>query len=209
MPFGVSSILQYKHFQSFRSQQILNVQYYIVLAMEVLSDDLSDYVQPIFDTWVGQLTENQSTGLTHVRGELYEVNGLDFGIYAPSVPSAGLLAGDSMPPFVAVKVQQVRASRATRHGWKRFAGLPEASASNGQLLPAVLTAWQDNMETLFDENQTFYSSEFPMTRNITLQPIIWGGNDPDFPLGRYSAIDDVVVSNETTSQVTRKIGRGA
>lgn len=209
MALGPNSILQYKHFQSFRGQQFLNVQYYVVLDMALVGDDLSDYAQPMFDWWAGEFSPQQVSGLTHVRGELYEVNGLDFGIYSPPAPIPGAVPSDGYPPYTAVKVQQVRASRATRHGWKRIGGIPENAAVNGTLTTPALDFWQAAAETLFLGNETLESSEFPGTRDITVQPIIWGGNDPAYPLGRYSAIEDVVVSPELTTQNTRKIGRGA
>lgn len=209
MPIDVGSIIQYKHFQSYRGQQTLNVQHYVITAMESPADDLSDYTEVFFQTYSDAMRPQQVSGLTHVRGELYEVNGLDFGIYVPPTPEAGTVASDGMGTFVAVKIQQVRASRATRHGWKRVSGVPETSASNGQLIPANLTAWQGIADLLWLGTKTYESPVFPETRSISFQPIIWGGNDPDFPLGRYSTIEDVAVSPELTTQNTRKIGRGA
>lgn len=208
MPIGVSSIIQYKHFQRLIGQDVLNVQYYIITAMETIADDLSDYVQPMFNLWTNTLRPHQSTGLSHVRGELYEVNGLDFGVYAPATPVAGQETGAALPTFTAVKVQQVRETRATRHGWKRFAGLTEAQVSGNAIDPTWMDEWINVGQVLFNGLTTLDSAEFPTTRSITFQPIIWGGNDPAFPLGRYSAISSVVVSSQVTSQVSRKQGRG-
>lgn len=208
MALGVGSILEFRFFQRYLDQVALNVQHYIVLAMEVLADDLSDYAQPLFEYWTGYLAPVQSNQLTYERGELYEVNGLEFGIYADPSPNTGTLTGETLPSFVAVSVQQVRSSRATRHGWKRFTGITELSVVGNELTSAYLTNWQTAVANLFVENQELISAEFPETRSITIQPIIWGGNDPDFPLGRYSTIENSVVKANVTTQNTRKAGRG-
>lgn len=189
--------------------EILNVQHYIITAMETIADDLSDYAEPMFNLWANTVSIMQHSSLTWQRCELYEVNGLDFGIYAAPTPVPGGQTGDVLPSFVSVKVQQVRQSRLTRHGWKRFSGIPEAGANGDTLAPTYRGNWQTVMETLFPTTFTLDSVEFPGTRSITFQPIIWGGNDPAYPAGRYSAIANVVVSNILTTQNTRKRGRGS
>lgn len=209
MPIGVSSIIQARLFQRVDNQVVLNVQHYMIEAMEVLSDDLSDYAEPMFTFWESTISPLQSVALTWERCELYEVNGLDFGIYAAPTPVPGEIGGNVNASFVAVSVQQVRASRATRHGWKRFSGVPETSTTGNILIPAMQAAWAAAAEDLFGGAFTLESSEFPETRSITFVPIIWGGNDPGYPLGRYSYIEDVVVKQNITTQNTRKRNRGS
>lgn len=209
MALSVSSILQYKHFQTLLGQEVLNVQYYVVLALATLADDLSDYTQGFFDQYSIAMRQAQSTGLAHVRGELYEVNGLDFGIYVPPAPVVGVDGTDPLPSFSAVKIQQVRASRATRHGWKRIAGLVEANVVGNSLTTQAREEWQGIADELWGQPVEFLSSEFPDMRYMIVQPIIWGGNDPDFPLGRYSAIETLSVSPNVTTQNSRKVGRGS
>lgn len=46
-------------------------------------------------------------------------------------PNQGVLIGDSLPPFVCWRFQYMRATRLVRHGWKRFAGVPEAWVADG------------------------------------------------------------------------------
>lgn len=203
MPVDVSSILQFKLFQEFRGQQVLNVQHYLVLSTTEFGT-LTGFANVLFNYWTDQLSPLVSEGLSYVRGELYEVNGLDFDVYVSSPPIVGVGTGDTLPPFNAVSVQQVRASRATRHGWKRFAGILEPQQDDGILLPANLTAWQQAMDVIFDEEVT-YADPLTPTRTLTLAPIIWGGNDPAFPLGRYSLIAGVQVKEIVSSQNTRKI----
>ena len=209
MAIGVSSIIQAKLFQRQGSQQVLNVQHYFITAMETLADDLSDYAQPMFNHWCTNLKPVQNVSLTWERCELYEVNGLDFGIYTPFQPIPGEIGGEPLPAFVTVKVQQVRQTRTTRHGWKRFSGLSETDTAGDQLLAAKLTNWTGAIGNVLTPLLTLTSAEFPGTRNITLQPIIWGGNDPAYPQGRYSTIAGNVVSSTVTTQNTRKRGRGA
>lgn len=208
MALTVSSILQYKHFQEFRGQEVLNIQYYRVLTLEGPTTTLSGFAEPLFDRYVENLAPFQSTGLTHTKGELYEVNGIDFDTFVPTVPPTGALAGDTLPPFNAVSIQQVRQTRATRHGWKRIAGITEAQQDDGILLPGVVTGLQTAAEELWSLNP-FVEDPNNSARVMGLQSIIWGGNDVGFPLGRYSGIAGFVVNPEITSQNTRKIGRGS
>lgn len=209
MAIGVSSIIQARLFQRMEGSEILNVQHYIITAMETLADDLADYAEPMFNLWENTVSGLQHSSITWERCELYEVNGLDFGIYAAPTPIPGALSGEVLPSFVAVKVQQVRQTRRTRHGWKRFAGIPEANVNGDTLTPTYRQNFQNAMNALFPTTITLDSVEFPETRSITFQPIIWGGNDPEYFEGRYSAIANVVVSNIVTTQNTRKRGRGS
>lgn len=208
MPITVSSILQYKHFQRLALQEVLNVQYYVVVAEEGVESDLAPFAQLLFEQYVEELTPFQSSALTHVRGELYEVNGLAFDIHTPSDPVLGLLAGEVMPEFTTFSVQQVRASRATRHGWKRIAGMVEAQQSGGTILGPALAAAQAAAETLWFGEQEWTDPLAP-SRNMVIAPIIWGGNDPGYPLGRYSQISNVLVKNRVSTMNTRKVGRGS
>ena len=208
MAIGVGSIVEARLFQRMVNQQILNVQHYFITAMETVSDDLKDYAEPMFNLWENTLSPLQHSALTWERCELYEVNGLDFGIYATETPIPGALSGEVLPVFVAAKVQLVRQTRATRHGWKRVAGMAEASANGDTLTPTYRTNLQNAINALYPTTFTLDSVEFPATRSITFQPIIWGDNDPAYPQGRYSAIANAVVSDLMTTQNTRKRGRG-
>lgn len=209
MPIGPGSIIEHRQFQQLLGQVVLNVQHYIILSMETIADDLADYAEPMYNRWANTLSPFQSAQLIHTRTELYEVNGLDFGIFASEDPTAGTETGDPLPSFNAVKVQLVRQTRATRHGWKRFAGLVETQVQGNSLTTGALTEIQNQVAALYPVNFTLDSVEFPTTRSITFQPIIWGGNDPDFPEGRFSAIANTVVANTITTQVSRKVGRGS
>jgi len=208
MAIGVLSIIQHRFFQEYQSETLLNVQHYIIVAMETSSDDLADYAQPMFEHWSTALAPGQSNLCYSRRSELYEVNGLDYGVYAADTNVPGTQVGEPEPSFMSVSIQQVRQSRATRHGWKRFGGITENQVSGQALTSAGLSQWQDIAANLFPFNLTLNSQEFPATRSITFQPIIWGGNDPDYPTGRYSAISSYVVKNVVTTQNTRKAGRG-
>lgn len=208
MAIGPDSIIQCRFFQEYLGQEVLNVQYYYLIAMETLADDLSDYCEPMFNLWRDALSPGQSNLLYYRRCELYEVNGLDYGIYASPTNQTGTQVGEPLPSFTSVSMQQVRQTRATRHGWKRFAGITENQVVGNTLTSPGLLTWQDIADGLFDGTFVLPSIEFPETRSLTLRPIIWGGNDPRYPFGRYSDISSVVVKNVVTTQNTRKVGRG-
>lgn len=208
MAIGVGSIVQHRFFQEYQGETLLNVQHYYITAMGTLADDLQDYAQPMFLHWSEALAPGQSNLCFSRRSELYEVNGLAYGVYASPTNDPGEQVGEPEPSFLSVSIQQVRQSRATRHGWKRFGGITENQVSGQTLTGPGFSQWQSIAAELFPPILTLDSQEFPETRYISFQPIIWGGNDPDFPEGRYSAISSYVVKNVVTTQNTRKSGRG-
>lgn len=208
MPVGLDSILQWKFFQSMDSQEILNVQYYRVEDFQPTGSSLTGFARALFNLWYTNWDSVQSSRLTYVRGELYEVNGLAFDIYIPDVAPTGTRTGDSLPVQDALSIQQVRQSRATRHGWKRMAGMAEIFQANGVVDAGILTAAQEAATATFN-SPIILTDDADPTHTMQLEGIIWGGNDPAFPLGRYSRILETRVNPRITTQNTRKVGRGS
>lgn len=211
MPITVDSILQWKFYQELSGQQVLNVQYYVVAAEDFGVQTLSGFAQPLFELWTDNLAGVQSTSLFYRKGELYEVNGLEYDAFVPDNATTGTITGEHMPVMNAVSVQQVRATRVTRHGWKRFAGIPDVPSwgANNSLTPTAIAAWEDAVTPLFGEAIVLNRQGSDPVQTITLIPIIWGGNDPGYPMGRYSLISGISVKANISTQNTRKIGRGS
>lgn len=208
MAITQGSIVQAKYFQTLGAQQVLNVQYYLVASKSAGFDNLEGFAQAAFQNWTASFAPLQSNQLTYDRCEMNEVNGVFFDIYVPAVPLAGGKTGEVVSTFESFSIRQVRSTKATRHGYKRFAGVVEGDVSNGLLTGPALSAWATAAEAKLHQPITLNSITFP-SRSLLLQPIIWGGNDPAYPLGRYNIVNDVVVGIRTTTQNTRKVGRGA
>jgi len=208
MAIGPDSIIQLKFFQELLGQQVLNVQYYVVVSETGAVTSLSGFAEAAYNLYTTTLDDLQSNQLIYRRVELYEVNGIEFDIYTPDVAETGNVGGEIMSSFNAISIRQVRNSRATRHGYKRLAGVSETIVANGQLTPTAFEAANIAGDILFHEPQTWVSVNEP-TRSILVLPIIWGGNDPAYPLGRFSTVDAIVVNPWVSTQNTRKVGRGA
>lgn len=208
MAITVGSIVQWKLFQSLLNQQVLNVGYWLVGSMSEPTVSLANMAQSAYELYTSTLDDLVSTMLIFERMELYEVNGLDFDIYSPPVPETGTIGGDVLPPQDCVTIQLVRQTRATRHGYKRLAGIAEQVVQNGQLTSAAYPNYVAGAQILWGQTTTLTNAASPSLQ-LGLDNIIWGGNDPAFPLGRYSPIADVSVDPWIRTQNTRKVGRGA
>jgi len=108
----------------------------------------------------------------------------------------------------------VRGDRTTRNGSKRFAGIGEISVANGVMSPALVGSWEAVGRELFLGELGVITVQMeddegtPLGENY-LEPIIWGGNSPSFPLGRFQRVIGIRVNPNISSQNTRKRGRGA
>ncbi len=208
MPIGPSSIIEARVFQRLQGQQVLNVCHFEVLAEGSGVATLTAFAQPFAELWYDTFSGLQSNQLTYERVELLEVNGIDIDVYAWGTPPAGVQGGEILGTFEAVSVQLIRGSRATRHGWKRFAGVTEPMALGGVLTGALQADYAAAASTVFNSVVSLVDPITP-SRYINMRGIIWGGNSPDYPLGRYSDIIGVQVKNLISTQNTRKIGRGS
>lgn len=217
MAIGVDSIIRFKNFHTFRGQQVLNVSFFRVTAIDpgAVVAVPSYLAKGWGELWWAQTSPQCDATLVYDRVEVDEVNGAAIGNYAYVGGQTGQVAGDAMPSFAAVSVQLLRGDRTTRHGWKRFAGVPESFCVDGALTSAAITAWQSVIRNLYmptpvpvvDVNLVDPGDEVVGT--VSLRAIIWGGNDPSFPTGRYQDVAGFDVKGEVSTQNTRKIGRGS
>jgi hypothetical protein len=143
-------------------------------------------------------------------GEL--VNGES--VFFPSANQNGAVAGEGLPPFNCWTFKYVRPNSSFRHGFKRFAGVPESFQvtgfpSSGALTPLASAA--NALETPViamtqdvDGNPDAVVSGSEMTP-VVVQRIING--DPISPVN-VATITDVVFS-KIGSQNSRKYGVGS
>lgn len=116
-----------------------------------------------------------------------------------SYVQAGTVSGDCLPPFSAWSFIYNRASRESRNGWKRLAGVPESMQSNGVATSGALADLAD--------------SAIILGRNVTsdtnaYRPVIWRGPRPGLSVGVGFVVASVSYHSLGT-QNSRKIGRGA
>lgn len=187
--------------QTQAGQTIQNVYHYQVVTLTGLE---GDYLQVVIDWVVNEVIPPvaalQSDALEYVSVFAINVtNNVDFKEQS-LLGSAGAITGDAMPPNVTYTFRLIRETLATRHGYKRFAGVPESKQSNGSIQAVTDTQITAITDALAADIQPA-PSVVPL-----LAPVIV----------RKSATGTVVAVNNVGSadfrgigtQNTRKIGRG-
>lgn len=218
MPIVNGSIIRMKVFQEMQGQQILNVMHYEAVGGDLPATDpqIVDLCRGYIDTWVGALRARTTTALTWNRVECEVLNTPWYGVYAYPTPIGGLSAGDPLPIFNACTIQHVRSNKITRHGWTRLAGMTEVDNQAGN----ISTDWRNMVSDWGDlivrpevgvsfVNLPLINSDDTPYGEIAAQAIIWGGNDPGYPLGRYQPVSSYQIKTRITTQNTRKIGSGS
>lgn len=124
MALNVNDIIRVTTRGTFQGQTCLNVYYFLAADLPspaeystlavTMGQDLELIVCP-------QLHTGFAFDLIKIENV---TNGLD--ILETAVTISGDRTGDPMPSFVALGFQLIRTTRLTRHGAKRFAGVPEA-----------------------------------------------------------------------------------
>lgn len=205
MPLNIGDVLKLTVFQSYLGQQVLNVQWYYVTNLGQAPTDPADIVEDLADQWYNAIRTFQLSTNQYVRAVL-EVNGKpDFGQYTYAPGSAGAVTtGNAMPPYVTYAVRLNRLTKLVRNGQKRFAGVSEEAVSNGTITVAQQTTIRDAAEEVLTGTLLVSDAAAP-DRNANISPIIWGGVDLQYPLGRYSFVETITVSPNVTTQNSRKV----
>lgn len=176
-------------------QLCLNVFYYVVKSTNVagsLQDALVAFSLQ-FQTSYEDIVSNQATF------DQLDVENVTDGVSFASTPLlwSGNESGSAMSAYYAAGVRLNRASKITRNGYKRIAGLAEPSIANGDYESGYLnrlSAFADDCAT--DITQT------PFTDLVDLQPVIASFN-ADGTLRATNAISSAVPYGPTT-QNSRK-----
>lgn len=193
------------------SNQVMNVwQYEVTNTMATIT------AEHVAEAWWNHVKDNYRavptstyTGLfrnVFVR-ELNTPTGA-YGSYGiPASERAGTRSpgssSDILPIFNAVGVRLNVGTRATRPGQKRFCGLNEDDQSSGSLQTAVSTA----VGTLMDQMIESMTLGAPAA-TMVLMPIVCR-KDVLGNVVAHQAITSYSLKSAVTSQVSRKLGRGA
>jgi len=180
-------------------EDIHNVFHYENMSPVTSNDDVEEFIQEWIDNIQPAILAFQTDQIVYleIRAEL--IDGLWFSAISQGSVD-GLISGTTMPPYVAYEFIYRRATRTTRHGFKRFAGVDEESVDQaGNVSGAVATALTA-AETVLDD-----------TLNMswgTAIPVIYGRETPppsSLPT-RVNTIDEVAFLRVTT-QNSRKSWR--
>lgn len=150
-----------------------------------------------FDTIVvTPLAAQVSSALVFSDVLVRDVLGLnpDFNV-APATAS-GILAGDTLPPFNAVRIDLLVGTKETKRGYKRLPGLLEVQTTGDSLVPGTQVAFQTYSLT--------YLTGLVVGIN-TYGPVIRGGPIPtDLTRNVVNPVTSTNVPILVTSQVSRK-----
>ena len=206
---GDSHVWKVLHFQSKSGgQQVLNVYHYhypdlpLVPGAQSIAEAFNDDIVPL-------VAACQSDTVLHERVAVEQLGSLTDYYELATTVTTGDLTGESLPVFNALRLDYVRASKETRSGSKRIAGLIETWVS-GDFLTATGATERAALASALGDMLT--------VGIFTVEPVILGiryvpDTDPKIPLPVsewvYNPISGVVVNSEITTQNSRKRGRGA
>ena len=195
------SIFQIIHKQTYLGQQIRNVYWYDDSPQPGDAADLAD----TFNTNViPSIRDVQNDALTHIELEVNNVDDLtDFTIFDLG-GIAGTVTGTGAPPFIATQIKLVRATRAVRNGFKRYAGVAAGLVDEDDIVgTTVYTA----LQTLATVLQSSLASALP----AQYDPVIVRRTvDPATGVVSYTAfeMDTAIADPYLTTQSSRKRGVG-
>lgn len=197
---------------TFLGQQCQNVQYYTIGGAAFATADMIQVLEALWDNQQEVLRELTPANLTlaswdSLLGE--EIGGLGgYAEYAiPDAERIGLRAGttdsDLLPPFNAFAFRQSVGTRATRPGQKRFPFVTEEDMSVGVLNATGLGIITPVAEAFSTQRVL----GVPVATGV-LTPVV-GGTVVDGVPTVWQDVTGFVVNAYVSSQISRKVGRGA
>lgn len=202
MAGALGDLIQLVDNQSYLGQQVLNVYYYRITAITGLFDG---YLSELNDYWDANvllpICDIQSDGLAHNSREWRNIsNGVD--LFVDGTVVEGRLTtteGAETPSYLSAGFLLQRESLATRNGYKRFAGIPEASVQGNTYVGLGADILTLQTALAGDLNIDLFSVAEPV---IVKRPIVVPVEDYI-----YSSIGSAIFRGLGT-QNTRKAGRG-
>lgn len=207
MPVQTGDYVVIRDYQTLFQQQVLNT-YTLRIASFSGASNYINMLTAFSATVVAAVRGEQNPDVVHFRLEVDNLsNGLEFASLDINAPGTG--AGtETSPPFVAVSIRLSRATKITRNGYKRYAGIDEAQYTDGVLNAPVVTSWQTNVADLISAPFGFTSGT---QYSFGFEPVIIGRDTAtgNYDLNRVNEVASGVVQPNVTTQNTRKYGRGA
>lgn len=198
------NVYELRVFGRLLGQECLNVFHYrqtSATAVDNSSEDLIDAYREVVRDPILTIQASQYT-LERYEAANISVVGPDFYALSEPAPLAGGRVGDVISSFQAWGFRYNRATRLSRNGWKRIAGVIEADSTNGVLNPAINALINAAAAAMaIDITGTLY--------NVSFEPVIYravptstGQLPGAFPINGVNYV-------RITTQNTRKVGRGS
>jgi hypothetical protein len=209
MTMAIGDILEMTLFQTFLSQQLLNVFYFELDSKESLVgyDDLAVAFSSVV---LGDMQAIQSTSLAYTQLRIKNLtNGIDLH-EEPLSDTGAISAGDNDRSFTAAAFRLNRTTTVTRHGQKRVGGLREGTFEGN----SIATGWATALGNLASAFATPIERSGTVEHDVVASPVIIG-RTLNIGTGRYeldiSKVNPVASCQFThvTTQTTRTAGRGS
>lgn len=211
MSLGVGSLIEISTRGVYLTQQVMNVYTYRInnVGGAVTASNIGEAWWNHVKTTLRNIpTTAASTMFQSVSVREMDSATGDYGEYAvPSGERAGTRSTGSepspLPVYCSAGVRLVVASRTTRPGQKRFAGLTETDNDTGQLQTTLLAALNAFFAVYVPENTLGAPAAL-----TTLKSVVVRKGADGIPTAHQEVVG-YVINPYMTSQVSRKVGRGS
>lgn len=204
MAYAAGDVVRFTVKAAYDSQLVLNVFYYQIGALGGSSLTPADiglnFWTKVKAAWRGIV----ATPVSFDRILIENLDGdLSYGEYViPTAEQAGLATGVAMASYEAYAIKFNRTSRLVRNGAKRIVGVTETGVDAfGVLTSAYFTA----VQALAD----VFAQDLLLGAVVVAAPVIVGFPNENRPLRVVVNIDTATAATVTTTQNTRKRGKGA
>jgi hypothetical protein len=187
------------------TEQACNVFFYLI-NIGSGSPTLEDVLEGFRTVVLPSILDIQSQDVEYDTAEADNLtNGIDFGTDPLYAGITGNVSGEALPPYAAWAFTLERASKLTRNGAKRFAGVPESAQQDGVVTagfnPTLVTAATAIGTSFAYSNAQGAFSAFPLIVGVDTT----GQRD----LSRVQIPTGAVANAVVSTQNTRKFGRGS
>lgn len=201
MSLNVGDIIEVKAIGTVFGEQFLNVFHYRAESFEA-NVDYSDIADVFSGFWTTVIAPLQTNDTVLLQTEVLNLtNGLDIEITGENIP--GTVSAEEAPGFLAYGFQFIRSSRVTRHGWKRFCGVPEAAVIGNNLA----AAWIPTVNAAAAVMENGLVRTGTVDEDMELVPVIVGrtliGGSYEIDLSKINDVSSVAFVRITT-QNSRK-----
>lgn len=206
MSFVAGDIVQLTLYALYNSVISTNVFHYQVISPQVeyfpdtvLDAFITDVITPAQGLFASSMSFTQ-VALKNLT------NGIDIG--AKNYTVNGSVSGEGLPPFACYGYRLNRTNALTRHGHKRFMGIPESMQGGGTIAAGALTL-ANGLATRMAEHLI---EDAQSNRNFDFAPVIIGrdldaGGSYVLNLAKVNPVQSGQYVSIST-QNTRKFGRG-
>jgi hypothetical protein len=199
----LGSILRFTvHYRQF-NVDIYNMLHYRVINVVSTNIMTIGHLEWFANEWADAVKSVMANSVTFIDVHADEVNGVGFLDYSYPPNVTGANAAQGLPTTTPYSIRKVRGSRLTRNGWIRLPGANENTVNGNEVSSGTRTTLNTNLTPLLVYEFYLYEGE-EGNNSLGLDGIIWAGNDPGYPMGKFQSIAAVDTRSLIGSQDSRR-----